>query len=190
MKISKSNRLRWIGGLAVFFALPVILFYVWLISVGLWTRWPATTNYYDQLASAFQHGQLYLEQQPDPRLSQLSNPYDPEIRSGISTPLDISFYNGKFYLYWGRCQPLSYCIWIVRLSSRKLAIWQRPYWLNMEPVILRYWMYFLGKPNRKADCRLNFPVRWKRYETRKKMFLTNRRIRFIPLVMDCPTEKD
>ena len=101
MKISKSNRLRWIGGLAVFFALPVILFYVWLISVGLWTRWPATTNYYDQLASAFQHGQLYLEQQPDPRLSQLSNPYDPEIRSGISTPLDISFYNGKFYLYWG-----------------------------------------------------------------------------------------
>lgn len=101
MKISLSNALQWIRILAVLFALFVILFYVWLISIGLWTRWPATTNYYDQLASAFQHGQLYLEQQPDPRLLQLSNPYDPETRSGISTPLDVSLYNGKFYLYWG-----------------------------------------------------------------------------------------
>jgi hypothetical protein len=101
MKIPNSNTPHRIPTLVVLFALPIILFYIWLISVGLWTRWPATTNYYDQLASAFQHGQLYLEQQPDPRLLQLSNPYDPEARSGISTPLDISLYNGKFYLYWG-----------------------------------------------------------------------------------------
>jgi hypothetical protein len=101
MKISESNTRQWIYTLAILFALLVILLYIWLISVGLWTRWPSTTNYYDQLASAFQHGQLYLEQQPDSRLLQLSNPYDPETRSGISTPLDVSLYNGKFYLYWG-----------------------------------------------------------------------------------------
>jgi hypothetical protein len=101
MKIPKSNTPRWTHILVVLLTLLIILFYVWLISVGLWTRWPATTNYYDQLASAFQHGQLHLEQQPDPRLFQLANPYDPEARSGIPTPLDISLYNGKFYLYWG-----------------------------------------------------------------------------------------
>jgi hypothetical protein len=101
MQISKSNRPHWIRALAILSALLVIIFYIWLISVGLWTRWPATTNYYDQLASAFQHGQLNLEQQPDPRLLQLPNPYDPETRSGIPTPLDVSLYNGKFYLYWG-----------------------------------------------------------------------------------------
>jgi hypothetical protein len=101
MNIPKSNKPHWMHTLIILFALLVILFYAWLISVGLWTRWPATTNYYNQLASAFRHGQLHLEQQPDPRLLQLSNPYDPEARSGISTPLDISLYNGKFYLYWG-----------------------------------------------------------------------------------------
>lgn len=81
--------------------LTIIAYYIWLISVGLWTYWPPTTNYYDQLAAAFQHGQLHLLQGPDPRLLQLENPYDPAARSGISTPLDVSLYNRKFYLYWG-----------------------------------------------------------------------------------------
>ena len=81
--------------------LCIIAYYIWLISVGLWTTWPPTTNYYDQLASAFARGQLHLQRQPDPRLLQLENPYNPAARSGIPTPLDISLYNGKFYLYWG-----------------------------------------------------------------------------------------
>jgi hypothetical protein len=85
----------------VLLILFIIAYYIWLISVGLWTFWPPSTDYYDQLAVAFQHGQLHILQGPDPRLLQLENPYDPAARSGISTPLDISLYNGKFYLYWG-----------------------------------------------------------------------------------------
>ena len=101
MKKVITDLIHWKYTSAILIVLLIPLFYVWLISVGIWTTWPATTNYYDQLATAFQHHQLHLQQQPDPRLLQLSNPYDPSTRSGIPTPLDVSLYNGKFYLYWG-----------------------------------------------------------------------------------------
>ena len=79
----------------------IILIYIWIISIGTWTTWPVTTNYYDLLANAFSHGQLHLELKPDPRLLALENPYIPDNREGIPVPFDLSLYKGKFYLYWG-----------------------------------------------------------------------------------------
>src|SRR5688572_26395421 len=61
----------------------IILGYVWLVSLGLWTTWPSSTNYYDQLASAFSQGQLSLALQPDPALLTLENPYEPANRENI-----------------------------------------------------------------------------------------------------------
>jgi hypothetical protein len=63
--------------LTILLGLLVIIIYIWLMSAGLWTTWPSTTNYYDQLATAFQHGHPALEIEPDPALLALSNPYDP-----------------------------------------------------------------------------------------------------------------
>jgi len=87
----------------------VILTYVWFISTGLWTTWPATTNYYDQLATSFHEGHLYLDVQPDPALLELPDPYDPDARESmqesdiekLNTIWDMSLYGGKIYLYWG-----------------------------------------------------------------------------------------
>ncbi|MBK9207526.1 MAG: hypothetical protein IPL71_04155 [Anaerolineales bacterium] len=79
----------------------VILAYVWWVSLGLWTVWPKTTNYYDLMASAFRHGQLELEVKPDPALLALEDPYEPTNREGIPVLWDATLYEGKYYLYWG-----------------------------------------------------------------------------------------
>jgi hypothetical protein len=81
--------------------LLVIAAYVWFISFGSWTTWPTLTNYYDQLASAFDHGKLSLELKPDAALLALANPYDPFARSGLPILNDASLYKGKYYLYFG-----------------------------------------------------------------------------------------
>ena len=79
----------------------VLAIYVWLISVGTWSHWPAHWYAYDALASSFRHGQLALSVKPSPALLALSNPYDPAARQGIPFPPDVSLYNGRFYYYWG-----------------------------------------------------------------------------------------
>jgi hypothetical protein len=81
----------------------VVLYYVWCVTIGLWTKWPHETNYYDLQATAFSHGQIALEIQPDPALLALKglDAYNPENRKGIPALWDVTFYNGKFYLYWG-----------------------------------------------------------------------------------------
>ena len=79
----------------------IILIYIWIISIGTWTTWPVTTNYYDLLANAFSHGQLHLETKPDPALLALDDPYNPDNREGIPVLWDLALYKGEYYLYWG-----------------------------------------------------------------------------------------
>jgi hypothetical protein len=86
--------------------LGIILFYAWLASADSGDRPGTTTYYYASLAEGFRNGNLYLPIQPDPRLLALDNPYNllarAELaRSGVETPIDLSFYGGNFYLYWG-----------------------------------------------------------------------------------------
>ncbi|MFN8381192.1 MAG: hypothetical protein U0V02_04595 [Anaerolineales bacterium] len=96
---------RWhlaIGALSGF----VILIYIWFISAGLWTSWPNETSYYDLLATAFSHGQVAVDVQPDPALLTMENVYEPSNREGIPVLWDASLYNGKYYLYWGPAPAL------------------------------------------------------------------------------------
>ncbi len=79
----------------------VLVVYVWLISVGTWTHWPGRWYSYDELATSFRQGRLFLPQKPDPALLALPNPYDPAARQGMSFLQDASLYNGRYYLYFG-----------------------------------------------------------------------------------------
>ncbi len=79
----------------------IILFYLWLVSLGLWKDFPPSTNYYDLQATAFHDGQLALEVEPDPALLGLENPYEPANRENISVLWDATLYKEKYYLYWG-----------------------------------------------------------------------------------------
>ncbi|MBQ9274878.1 MAG: hypothetical protein IJ228_08700 [Succinivibrio sp.] len=58
---------------------------------------------YAALLSAFLHGHLYLNYPVDPGLERLQNPYDPSQRAaaGLKTYLDLAYYRGHYYLYFG-----------------------------------------------------------------------------------------
>ena len=97
----KMSKLRSIYLLfSVLFVLIASL-YLWLVSVGFITTWPRTTDYYAMLGEAFLEGKTHLLIEPDPRLLELSDPYDYEQRKTIPQIWDASFHDGKYFLYWG-----------------------------------------------------------------------------------------
>ncbi len=56
-------------------------------------------SYYGLLTEALTAGQVHLKLIPDPKLLRLADPYaGPQ---GTERPHDMSFYRGKFYLYYG-----------------------------------------------------------------------------------------
>lgn len=81
--------------------LIVGLAYWFLVTSGFWTRWTPTTHMYDLLGQAFLHGQLHLLVEPPEGLQAVPDPYDPEARVGLPILWDASYYQGRYYLYWG-----------------------------------------------------------------------------------------
>jgi hypothetical protein len=87
--------------------LLVSTIYVWIVSVGYWRDWPPTTNYFELQAAAYLQGKSYLLVEPDPALVELEDPYSIEARKDIPLMWDVSFYRGKYYLYWGPAPALA-----------------------------------------------------------------------------------
>jgi hypothetical protein len=89
------------------FIFPIVIFvmlvYVYFISSGTWTTWVSPTRFYADLTRGFERGDLFVPGHPPSELRDLLDPYDPVARAaaGIRTPIDISYYNGRYYLYWG-----------------------------------------------------------------------------------------
>lgn len=79
----------------------ILCLYVWIITVGRITEWPSGRDYYWKLTQAFQQGQTYLLEEPNPELMKLENPYDHHQRKGLEYLWDTTLYDGKYYLYWG-----------------------------------------------------------------------------------------
>ncbi len=75
--------------------------YYWYATVGYGFDNSKYPSYYQMLANAFRHGQASLLVEPDPALAQLKNPYDINQRGSIAYLWDVSYYQGKYYLYWG-----------------------------------------------------------------------------------------
>jgi hypothetical protein len=97
-------RLYWLTALSV---LVVIAVYVFFVSAGLWTKWPPSTDFYAQLAQAFDHGQISLLAKPDPSILALENPYQyDELRKKAVYIWDVSLFDGKYYIYWGPAPAL------------------------------------------------------------------------------------
>ena len=48
-----------------------------------------------ELVDAFMKGHVYLDEKPSEALMALSNPYDPNMRGGISYLWDHLYYNGQ-----------------------------------------------------------------------------------------------
>lgn len=63
---------------------------------------------YQLLGEGFLAGHLHLSIDPDPQLAELENPYDPITNRGHRIQ-DFSYYDGKYYLYFG---PVPALLWI------------------------------------------------------------------------------
>ncbi|MGD0814604.1 MAG: tetratricopeptide repeat protein [Verrucomicrobiota bacterium] len=104
-----GNRTRWTrcAVLGAVFVL-VIGVYAWSANSGLLELLgsKAENTYYNLLVQGFRAGQLNLKTAVPPVLAQLADPYEPAAnnpyRWDYGHPLhDLSYYNGKLYLYFG-----------------------------------------------------------------------------------------
>jgi len=57
-------------------------------------------GYYNWLADSLLNGKLEMPMKPNPKLLELSNPYDVLANAGLNA-LDLSLYKGKYYMYFG-----------------------------------------------------------------------------------------
>jgi hypothetical protein len=96
--------------------IAVELMYVLFVSVGHMTTWPNETSYYGMLADAFAQGQAELLIKPDPKLAELENPYPTAARPGIRTIPDASYFEGKYYVYWGPAPAAVVALWQIATS--------------------------------------------------------------------------
>lgn len=86
--------------LAILIVLAAYAFY----ASGGTMRFPSLSDSgesrYADLAAGFVRGHLYMAHDPDPRLAALPNPWDEQARQGIWYLWDVSYYNGRYYLYF------------------------------------------------------------------------------------------
>jgi hypothetical protein len=101
--------LKWLG--LTGFLVGIELLYVWFVSVGHWTSWPPTGEYYGMLADAFLHGQTALLVSPPPELAALAYPWPGAMRPGIPALGDMSYFGGRYYMYWGPAPGALAAIW-------------------------------------------------------------------------------
>ncbi len=80
----------------------------------------AADTYYNSLVQGFRAGQLSLKKEVPPGLAQLADPYDPTANAPYGV-LDLSYYKGKFYLYFG-ATPAVVLFWpVVALTGHYLS---------------------------------------------------------------------
>jgi hypothetical protein len=73
-------------------------------------------DYYNLLAHGFSKGSLAVDLQPSPELLAAKNPWNSAERPPGSAPADISFYEGKFYTYFGVVPTLLF-VWPFQLLT-------------------------------------------------------------------------
>jgi Flp pilus assembly protein TadD len=78
-------------------------------------------DYYNLLVRGFRDGHLSLKKGVPPRFAQLADPYDPVANNTPYDVHDLSYYKGKFYLYFG-ATPAVVLFWpYVALTGRYLS---------------------------------------------------------------------
>lgn len=108
-----SALLKTFGGVAAFLIVLALVgavwtVYYWYLTVGYWELWEAPAySHYVWLSHGLLLGRIDLPvsdlalQAPVSELIKVVDPYEPGNRLRFSVPFDISYYDGKFYLYFG-----------------------------------------------------------------------------------------
>ena len=98
--------------------------------------------YYNQF-DAFMHGQLHLVTEPDPALAGLTNPYDPNQRSGIGYLWDTVYYNGHYYSYYG-VAPIFFVMFPVYILSGFTLVPNGLFSLALASILYAYGIFRLS----------------------------------------------
>ncbi len=87
----------------------ITVVYLWLITAGRMTECSETVALYSALGDGFLQGHTYLPHEPPPELCALPDPYNPEHFERLVTDIsyDISFFGGKYYMYYGPVPALA-----------------------------------------------------------------------------------
>jgi len=95
----------------------MIALYLFYVSAGGARNWPVYGTYLDLQADGFREGHTYVPLKPAPELLAAANPRD---RVNIRYwPLDLSYFEGKFYTYWGPFPPLVQALFKSVLGIRR-----------------------------------------------------------------------
>lgn len=79
--------------------------YYFFVSAGGLRNWPVYGTYLDLQADGFRSGHTYVALDPAPELVHAANPRD---RANIRYwALDLSYFEGKYYTYWGPTPSLA-----------------------------------------------------------------------------------
>ena len=109
-----SNGRIWLGMLL----LLTLAFYAWMGTVCAprqnrvlgpeHSRIPALyrADLYNLQAAGFRKGHLFLDAEPPQELITAPNPYDPSLRPKVLYPHDCSYYQGRYYSYFGPAPAL------------------------------------------------------------------------------------
>lgn len=106
--------------LLILFFSSVIYIYIWIITIGRIDKFPSGRDYYWKLTQAFQHGQTYLLEEPNPELAKLEDPYNHHQRKGLDYLWDTTYYDGKYFLYWGPA-PAVIGVFVNALTSKPVT---------------------------------------------------------------------
>ncbi|HET6845749.1 MAG TPA: hypothetical protein VFH29_02885 [Anaerolineales bacterium] len=77
----------------------ILLIYVWFVSAGTWTTWISPTHLYADQARGFLRGNLYIAMKVPEHLLTGIDPFS--LGKAHLGYLDVSFFKGRYYLYWG-----------------------------------------------------------------------------------------
>src|SRR5580658_9426275 len=104
---ARAESFRFAQHVECFWAVLVLALAGWFY---LWTATSAGSplstklqqdDLYNRLADGFLAGQLSFLEKPNPALADLQDPWDPAQNAGLSTFHDVSYFRGKYYLYFG-----------------------------------------------------------------------------------------
>lgn len=126
---------------------------VWLAFTGWFYAWTATSagrgwdggkaenQVYNQLVEGMRQGRLSLPTLPDPRLAELADPWDPALNRAYPVLHDMSYFDGRYYVYFGPTPLLLLLPWRVMTGGflpENLALVMFAWWgALMGGLILR-----------------------------------------------------
>ena len=133
-RLSDRNKIYVLLGLSAFVFLWMLIVYLFNSDITAYYRAGHVEAIYTYQAESFLKGHTWLDFTPPKYLSEMANPYDSNARmkmideTGEFFKLDFSFFNGKYYSYYGIVPTLLFYLPFVALTGLPLN--------NSVPVLL------------------------------------------------------